>query len=766
MFEHIPQELKERRQWVVWRFVVVEGGKPTKVPLNPWNGWEASVKVPAHWSDFETAVRCYTNPASGVDGIGWVFTDNDEYCGIDLDYTEDAENNARQQKIFDLIPSYAEYSPSGKGLHIICRASVPHGRKRASIEIYSSGRYFTFTGNVFRHAPITNQQEMVMQLWQEMGPAATADNFYRGWETAQEFDDDLHQRILAGGNGDLYDMLVRGEWQDNYPSQSEADLALFNILAFYTEHKPQIIRMFRASGLGKRDKAARDTYMEYCLNKAFDLKAPPIDMTQLVAAAEQAIIDRHADEEKLKLRDLHEDVTIKPAPWRDPPPGLISDIASFILGQSAYPVPEISLTAALGMLAGIVGRAYNVNGTGLNQYIMMVAETGRGKEAMSSGINKLFAAVAFNECPDVYKFMGPADIASGAAIIKYLAAEERIPCCVAITGEVGIRLQQISSPNAHAGDSTLRRVLLDIYGKSGFGQTLRPMIYSDAKNNTGIINSPALTWLGESTPLEFYKALDTQQIASGLIPRFLIVEYKGPRTAPNRNMIHHPPNHVVTRVSELVRLVMDVTNNNGKIDVQFAPDALTFAHSLEDRINKTMNQNADGPYVQLLNREYLKTIKLASLVAISHNFHSPTISKAALEWAYAIVAYATELLSNKFRSGEISNGAIDIDNFQQLQTLASYVTRIYTKQVKIGSEEEKFREASLVSFVQMQRGLMNLAIFRRDKRGAKRALEETIIDAVSAEVLEVVPVRQATAQFGTKQKLYAMNLIAAKNVMK
>jgi putative DNA primase/helicase len=86
------------------------------------------------------------NGHSGYDGIGFIFSPFDPYCGIDLDYTDDPAKFERQQLIYSNFNSYSELSPSGKGLHIICKGEVPAGRKREKIEVYSSGRYFTFTG--------------------------------------------------------------------------------------------------------------------------------------------------------------------------------------------------------------------------------------------------------------------------------------------------------------------------------------------------------------------------------------------------------------------------------------------------------------------------------------------------------------------------------------------------------------------------------------------------------------------------------------------
>src|SRR5258705_6502299 len=155
MFENIPEELKALNQWCVWRYEDIGAKKPTKVPYQV-NGKLASVNEPATWSSFEAVIKvdCY-------DGIGFIFSDNDPYTFIDLDdpsVLSNGDSNPnyqtdldRQIKIFREFDSYAEISPSGKGLHIIIRGGVPSGRRRSFIEVYSSQRYATFTGQVYHN---------------------------------------------------------------------------------------------------------------------------------------------------------------------------------------------------------------------------------------------------------------------------------------------------------------------------------------------------------------------------------------------------------------------------------------------------------------------------------------------------------------------------------------------------------------------------------------------------------------------------------------
>src|SRR3989442_10843591 len=83
-----PDELRRLAQWVCWRKESREG-KLTKVPVNPNTGSLASTTSPQTWTDFDTAVLAVQKFKS--DGIGFVFSPDDPYCGIDLDHCRNLE---------------------------------------------------------------------------------------------------------------------------------------------------------------------------------------------------------------------------------------------------------------------------------------------------------------------------------------------------------------------------------------------------------------------------------------------------------------------------------------------------------------------------------------------------------------------------------------------------------------------------------------------------------------------------------------------------
>lgn len=145
--EEIPEELKARPQWVVWK-LETRDGKPTKVPYASGTGRRASVTDLMTWSAFEVTLKTYE--FGKYDGIGFVFCSADPYVGVDLDGCVDPETGEIAlwaSQIIEGLDSYTELSPSGTGVHIVSRGKIPGSGRRGSVEMYSQDRFFTMTGH-------------------------------------------------------------------------------------------------------------------------------------------------------------------------------------------------------------------------------------------------------------------------------------------------------------------------------------------------------------------------------------------------------------------------------------------------------------------------------------------------------------------------------------------------------------------------------------------------------------------------------------------
>ncbi len=137
-----PEELRERRQWVCHR---------AKVPYRATGPGLASSTDPATWATYEQAVEACRRHHH--DGVGFVFTPDDPFTGIDLDHCRNPETGELAPwaaEIVAMFPgAYVEASPSGTGVHIITRGTAPHNGSQAycggKVEMYDRGRYFTVT---------------------------------------------------------------------------------------------------------------------------------------------------------------------------------------------------------------------------------------------------------------------------------------------------------------------------------------------------------------------------------------------------------------------------------------------------------------------------------------------------------------------------------------------------------------------------------------------------------------------------------------------
>lgn len=140
LIANIPLELKTKPNWVGHRNKIPMVLAPTDMP--------ASSNKPVTWNAYQTAI----NYADRFDGIGFMF--EPPYIGIDLDDSiVDGKLTPFAQQIVDRVDSYTEYSPSGTGIHILCKGELKAPIKTPILEVYQTGRYFTMTGNrISRHS--------------------------------------------------------------------------------------------------------------------------------------------------------------------------------------------------------------------------------------------------------------------------------------------------------------------------------------------------------------------------------------------------------------------------------------------------------------------------------------------------------------------------------------------------------------------------------------------------------------------------------------
>ncbi len=266
-FKKIPQELKKKDRWILWRWEN-RNGNWTKPPYQ-LNGRPAKSNDSKTWNSYDAVMNAYQS--GEWDGIGFML--GGELIGFDWD--DCLESGQVQPDILDwvrLIDTYTEISPSGNGLKSLAIGKLPGGGHHAKqIAVFNNGRYFCITGRIFPgvSSKIESRQEALLELVKAMWP----DDLKSPQKPSKPKPAHYYQPpadILTIALKDAkFSRLWNGDFSQ-YPSQSEGDQAFCNKLAFYTGKNPvQMDALFRQSGL-MRDKWERRDYRERTIQRAID----------------------------------------------------------------------------------------------------------------------------------------------------------------------------------------------------------------------------------------------------------------------------------------------------------------------------------------------------------------------------------------------------------------------------------------------------------------------------------------------------------------
>lgn len=287
MYEKIPLELKQLSHWVGWKYMQRPGeDHKRKVPINAMDGQPAKSNDPATWCDFDTA--CLGKERFGLDGIGFMFS-GDGIFGIDIDHCYDPETqelDPAAAEIIETVQSYTELSPSGTGIHILCKGALPEGRKRrGAVEMYSTLRYFTVTGNQFGlEYPFSDCTERVAVMHRkylgEEENAAGAQKAALPMPTGRGTNADMSvdailRRMFDSKHGQKLQDLYNGSWERygiGDGSQSSADQAFCNTLAFWCRCDTALMdAIFRRSRLYRQKwdkRRGAKTYGQITIDRA------------------------------------------------------------------------------------------------------------------------------------------------------------------------------------------------------------------------------------------------------------------------------------------------------------------------------------------------------------------------------------------------------------------------------------------------------------------------------------------------------------------
>ncbi len=278
----VPNELKQWPQWVPWRYGRFrKDGSREKHPIDPSTGGKGGWNRPGMWRSLPDAEASAAE--HGADGVGFVFAEDDPFCGLDFDECGDRATGYVHPAVLDILRQlgnpYAEWSPSGTGVKAWVRATKPGGRCKTvdtpwggTFEMYDRNQFFTVTGDVIRDAPVRDAQAAVNALYGRFFPSVVS-RVGTGLATASAGfpgdDGDLLEKARNHPKtGGLFRKLHDHDGASGYPSRSEADMAYCGMLAYWTGcDAERIKRLFRASPRSRGKYAERGQHAEGYLDR-------------------------------------------------------------------------------------------------------------------------------------------------------------------------------------------------------------------------------------------------------------------------------------------------------------------------------------------------------------------------------------------------------------------------------------------------------------------------------------------------------------------
>ena len=279
---YYPAYFRERNIWVLWRLEKDQTGRLTKIPYSAKTGYKASSTDPATWSSFSEARAAYECMNDCYDGLGIVLSKDEDLVFIDIDHVK-TEQDTFSEAAIDLAEkcpvTYLECSQSKNGIHIFVRGKIDKGFKNsiAGVEMYSEKRFCALTGTAWStdgecREPVEAQEfiDYVYSKYNTGTRKSTPNTGSRKKRSSRTLDKDIVWKACRKSGA--FTRLHKGDWESDYDSQSEADLAYCGTLAFWCDRDmASMDRIFRSSGLMREkwdEKHGGKTYGQLTLEKA------------------------------------------------------------------------------------------------------------------------------------------------------------------------------------------------------------------------------------------------------------------------------------------------------------------------------------------------------------------------------------------------------------------------------------------------------------------------------------------------------------------
>jgi hypothetical protein len=530
----VSNELKNLRRWITWR---LEDGH--KKPNCRWQD-------PANWKTFAEVAN---EPL-----IGFVFASGDGLVGIDLDDCidfvshENGEFSDFAQEVLKRFEdaAYAEISPSGTGIKLWTLGRKPKGslfvNRHAGLEMYDEGRWFAVTGRVILGMEdLGDGQEGIDWLVEHYLPIPKPKRV------------DLPMIRIKDSN-----LLKRARDYINAadkPGPGSRNIAAFSLAG-------HLFAMVQPDG----ERLSREDVLGYM--REWNASIPvPLDDKELQAVVESSSKNGTARADKEAARPVEDtsevDLSRLLAIWSTPdqaeadvendsdedfceamvpPTGILREVYDFYWASSYRRSSVMGLAVALSLCETIFGRRIRSHtDMRTNDYNLILATTGSGKEACETTITKILEAA-----DPTGSHQYPPDIQSGNGLMKAVSLN---PCGVWVCDEFGKILQAVLDRKGNQHIKNIGLHLLKLYGKSS--GTYGGAAHSDGVRNK--VREPHLVILGMSTGSTVFSAISSEHVSDGLFGRIAFWPVQDrPRPAEDMEIVL-PSENLIHRVSQWIK---------------------------------------------------------------------------------------------------------------------------------------------------------------------------------------------------------------------
>jgi hypothetical protein len=336
-----------------------------------------------------------------------------------------------------------------------------------------------------------------------------------------------------------------------------------------------------------------------------------------------------------------------PVGW-DQVGGVLAQMMQLMQATAKRPQPVLALGASLCAIGALMGRKYRTeNNTRSNLYVVGIAESGAGKNHSRVVINELFRHA------NLLQYLGGNKIASGSGLLN---AIQRQPAILMQLDEFGMFLSAAAdrkrSPRYICEILDLMTELYTTSGTTYFGIEYAS---NQLNNSHRAIHQPCACVYGTTTPIHFWQALQSANMADGSLARFLILQSEDDFPDSNEHFGTITPDQSLIDLLRLIHEGGGKLSGNlsevGAIDevaveprvVPMLPEARRRFTALDQELLQRLRDSRGSGYTSILARIEENATKLALIRAVSRDPVDPQIEEADAQWGIMFSRHCAEL---------------------------------------------------------------------------------------------------------------------------